>query len=125
LAITASCGLVFLLAAAGIKSGKEGIFPVTSGPSWGSTFTVIVLLIIIGTAFYGFLGGPGGITRPGGTGILREAGAFRAPEEGSRLDMSFRMGEPVRIRSRADAWACVESFEGKMGWVPLDRIIPY
>jgi hypothetical protein len=125
LAAAAFCILIFLLAAAGINGRKRRIFPVTSGLSWGYTFVVILLSIIIGGGFYGFLGGPGGITRPGDTGVLREAGAFRVPEEGSVMDTVFRKGEPVRIRSRADSWAYVESFEGKAGWVPLDSIIPY
>jgi hypothetical protein len=125
LAITASCLLIFLLAAAGVKGGKREISPVTSGPSWSYTFIVILLFIAGGAGFYGFMGRPGGITRPGGTGVLREAEAFRVPEEGSRPGMFFRQGEPVQIRSRAGAWAYVESFEGKAGWVRLDRIIPY
>jgi hypothetical protein len=119
--------LVFILCAAFRRGGGRNFFSVTSGFSWGYTFIVILLCGMIGAGLYGFFGGPGRVTQSGKsrTGVLRETGAFRVPEDGSVPAMLFREGEPVRIRSVTDAWAYIESFEGKAGWVPLDRIIPY
>jgi hypothetical protein len=123
----ASFILIFILCAAFSRSGGRIFFPVTSGFSWGYTFIVMSLCGMIGVGLYGFFGGPGRVTRYGisRTGVLRETGAFRVPEDGSAPAMIFREGEPVRVRSVADAWAYIESFDGKAGWVPLDRIIPY
>jgi hypothetical protein len=121
------CLLIFMLCAA-VRGGRRGLFfPVTSRFSRGYTFIVIVLCGILTVGLYGFAGGPGRATRPGSsrTGVVRETGAFRVPEAGNIPAVLFREGEPVRIRSVTDAWAYIESFEGKAGWVPLDRIIPY
>jgi hypothetical protein len=128
LTAAASCILIFIICAAFRRGGGGRIFfPITSGFSWGYTFIVILLCGIIGLGLYGFFGGPGRVTQSGKsrTGVLRETGAFRVPEDGSVPAMLFREGEPVRIRSVTDAWAYIESFEGKAGLVPLDRIIPY
>lgn len=117
----------FILPVLLISGGGGKNFTVTSGFSRGYTFIVIFFCIIMGGLLYGIFSGPGRVTRPGRgrTGILREANVFRLPEDGNVTDTFFREGEPVRIRSLTDAWAYVESFEGKAGWVPLDRIIPY
>lgn len=126
LAGAASFILIFiLLAIRGAGGGRNG-FPVTSGSSWGYTCIVIVLCGAIGIGFCGFFR-PGWITPPGtsGAGILRETGAFRVPENGTVPAVLFREGEAVQIRSIVDAWVYIESFGGKAGWVPLDRIIPY
>jgi hypothetical protein len=129
LAAAASFILLFMLPAAFITGGRRKIFPVTSGSSWGYTFIVVLLCGMIGIGLYGYFGGSvrglRGFTPKIRTGVLRETGSFRMPEEGSVPDMFFREGEAVRIRSVTDAWAYIESFEGKAGWVPLDRIIPY
>jgi hypothetical protein len=129
LAIAASFTLIFMLFAAFITGGRWKFFPVTSGFSWGYTFIAVLLCGIIGIGFYGYIGGSAksllGFTPKIRTGVLRETGSFRTPEDGSVPDMFFREGEAVRIRSVTDAWAYIESFEGKAGWVPLDRIIPY
>ncbi|MDR0386641.1 MAG: hypothetical protein LBH57_01260 [Treponema sp.] len=127
LTAAASCILVFVLVSAKITGNRRKNFPVTSGFPRGYTFIVVFLCAMIGAGLCGFFGGPGRITRPGKsrTGILRETGAFKVPESGNVPAILFREGEPVRIRAVADPWAYVESFEGKTGWVPLDRIIPY
>ncbi|MDR2069955.1 MAG: hypothetical protein LBP81_00855 [Treponema sp.] len=119
--------LTGILFAALVKSRGRKIFPVTLDTSWGYTCIVILLCGMIGAGFYGFFGGPGRVLYSGKsrTGVLRETGSFRAPEDGGVPDTFFRDGEPVRIRSLTDTWAYIESFEGKAGWVPLDRIIPY
>lgn len=124
LAAAASFILIFIFLAAYRAGGGRKVFPVTSGSSWGYTFIVILLCGMIGVGLYGYFGGPARSLR-GRTGVLRETSSFRTPEDESVPDMLFREGETVRIRSVTDAWAYIESFDGKAGWVPLDRIIPY
>jgi hypothetical protein len=127
LAAAAAIILIFILLCSFVRRAGRKIFFVTSGLSWGYTFILIFLCGILGTALYGFFGGPGRTLYSGRshTGVLRETGSFRVPEEGSVPDTFFREGEAVRIRSLTNAWAYIETFEGKAGWVPLDRIIPY
>jgi hypothetical protein len=129
LAAAASFILIFIFFTIFVTGGKWKFFPVTSGSSWGYTFVVILLCGIAGIGFYGYFGSSEGslwgFTPTIRTGVLRETGSFRMPEEGSVADMFFQEGEAVRIRSVTDVWAYIESFEGKAGWVPLDRIIPY
>jgi hypothetical protein len=125
LAATASFILIVMLPAAFITGGRRKIFPVTSGSSWGYTVIAVFLCGMIGIGLYGYFGGSVRDLRGIRTGVLRQTGSYRMPEEGSVPDMFFREGEAVRIRSVTDAWAYIESFEGKAGWVPLDRIIPY
>ncbi|MDR0723345.1 MAG: hypothetical protein LBF75_11260 [Treponema sp.] len=60
-----------------------------------------------------------------GQGVLRAAQAYRVPEEGGRVSASFSEGEPVQIRWVSDFWVYVESFDGRLGWVPRDKLIWY
>ncbi|MDR3131032.1 MAG: hypothetical protein LBU18_05740 [Treponema sp.] len=107
--------------------GRRKIFTVTLGSIRGYTFIAALFCITLGTSVYGFFSGSVRQAKPdkSRTGILREAGLFRVPEKESLMDPVLQEGEPVRIRSLTDAWVYVESFEGKAGWVPLERIIFY
>jgi hypothetical protein len=83
--------------------------------------------------FYRGFGGPG----KGRTAVVRETSLYRVPEHvgetlaedpgGAAISTSpgFAEGEPVLIRSAADSWAYVESFDGRAGWVPAERLVPY
>jgi hypothetical protein len=108
---------------------------VTSGASWGYKVIIITALLTMGAGLFGYFGGSdrrlAGVKPVQGStsfhlaGVLRGGNAYRVPEEEGIPACLYPEGEPVRILSTADSWAYVESFEGKAGWVPLDRVIPY
>jgi hypothetical protein len=86
------------------------------------------MVLILGTALLLFSLAGLGKLRLGtatGQGIIRTAQAYRVPEAGGMVSASFSEGEPVRIRLVSDFWVYVESFDGRLGWVPRDRVIWY
>jgi hypothetical protein len=103
--------LVFLLRHAWRKKS------VTSRRPWGYRVVVAATLILLGAAM--LLGIGNGRQR-----IARETGAYRMPELQEPVFI-FREGEPVQIRSQAETWVYVESFDGRTGWVPQDKLISY
>ncbi|MHB9292108.1 hypothetical protein Holit_01196 [Hollandina sp. SP2] len=81
---------------------------------------------ILGTGLLLFaLAGMGKLHLGAGQGVLRATLAYRVPEEAGMVSASFSEGEPVQIRSVADFWVYVESFDGRLGWVPRDKLIRY
>jgi hypothetical protein len=58
-------------------------------------------------------------------GVLRAGEAYRVPEAAGMVSASFRAGEAVRLRTVAEVWVYVEAFDGRLGWVPQDRVIRY
>jgi hypothetical protein len=81
---------------------------------------------ILGTGLLLFaLAGLGRLHLAAGQGVLRAAQAYRVPEEAGMVSASFSEGEPVQIRSASDFWVYVESFDGRRGWVPQDKLIRY
>jgi hypothetical protein len=135
LALVVGALMVFLFTIIRARVARDRNSTVTSGVSWGYKVISIIALFIMGAGLFGYFGGSGrmlaGIKPVQGStsfhlaGVLRGGNAYRVPEEGGAPAYLFQEGEPVRIRSTADSWAYVESFEGKAGWVPLDRVIPY
>jgi hypothetical protein len=105
---------------------------VTSSVSRGYRIVFIVLIPVLGLGIYGFYRKFGGFGQ-GRPAVLRETSLYRVPEYGTENSggnlapggEGFAEGEAVLIRSVAGSWAYVESFDGRAGWVPADRLIPY
>ncbi|MDR2393572.1 MAG: hypothetical protein LBD93_05405 [Treponema sp.] len=89
----------------------------------GSSLVLILGMALLLCALAGLGKLPQGKTI--GQGVLRAAQAYRVPEEGSMVSACFSEGEAVHIRSASDYWVYVESFDGKLGWVPRDKLIWY
>jgi hypothetical protein len=111
---------------------------VTSGVSRGYWIAGIAAAFILGLGlFLFFTGASAGGVRPGKSAVLRQTGAYQVPdsvdcgsgENAGAAKVHFGEGERVLIRAAAGAWVYVESFDGKAdgraGWVPSDRLIPY
>jgi hypothetical protein len=152
--LLAAAGIALLILPLGIlvffrfrRKSRGGT--VTSPAAWGYRIVFITLIPALGLGVYGFyrgLGGSGGFGK-GKSAVVRETGIYRVPAvvtgnpgeagEGSAVGLlsrepssaygvtGFAGGEPVLIRSAAGSWAYVESFDGRAGWVPEDRLIPY
>jgi hypothetical protein len=88
---------------------------------------VAVLILILSGGLYGLAGGflDRGFPGRGGSAVLRACTAYRVPDPQGGQSASFDEGQPVRIRSRADDWAYVETFDGKAGWVLRERMVFY
>ncbi|MDR2403583.1 MAG: hypothetical protein LBD78_06090 [Spirochaetaceae bacterium] len=126
------------------KSGEKSV---TSPIPRGYKIVFIILIPMLGLGIYGFYWGFG-LPVKGRAAVLRETSLYRVPEHvtenstgigspsrkvlaadstgtSGRAEAGFAEGEPVLIRSAAGSWAYVESSDGRAGWVPAERLIPY
>jgi hypothetical protein len=109
------------------RSGASKKISVTFGQSWGYKGVVVILIIILSGGLYGLGSGviARGFSGRGGSAVLRACTAYRVPDPQGGLSTYWDEGHPVRIRSRAEDWAYVETFDGKAGWVLQENIVFY
>jgi hypothetical protein len=93
---------------------------VTSGSPWGykSVAGILILLACLGLAGFAVTG------RIRGRAVLRACTAYYVPDRGSP-GIVFPEGQPVTIRTGADSWVYAESRDGRAGWVPREKVVPY
>jgi hypothetical protein len=117
-------GIVYFFPRHGAGSKKRAV---TFGQSWGYRGIIIVLLIILSGGLYGLAGGliDRGFPGRGGPAVLRSCTAYRVPDPQGGVSAYWDEGQPVRVRSGADDWAYVETFDGKAGWVLREEIVFY
>jgi hypothetical protein len=128
-----SLGSGLLLIPAGLlsffsrRSGASKKISVTFGQSWGYKGVIILLIIILSGGLYGLGSGimNRGFSGRGSSAVLRGCTAYRVPDPQGGLSTYWDEGQPVRIRSGAEDWAYVETFDGKAGWVLLEEVVFY
>ncbi len=115
-----AAGLSFFLALLFLPRKNRGA--VTSRRIQGYTFTGLFLALGLGALAW--LALPG--SARGGDAVLLSCVARRVPDDlDDDAGFGFREGQPVYVRTRAGAWAYVETSDGQAGWIPADRMIPY
>lgn len=94
---------------------------------WGYKGIVVILIALMIIAAIGFSEGMlySAPDRKTGPAILKASEAYRVPDEGGGISARFSDGQPVIIRSVSDSWMYVESFDGRIGWVPRDKVMVY
>jgi hypothetical protein len=94
--------------------------PVTSGFPWGYKGKAGILLLLICLGLFGFtMAG-----RIKGRAVLRACTAYYVPDRES-AGIVFPEGQPVRVRTGVGSWVYVESGDGRAGWVPKEKVVPY
>jgi hypothetical protein len=116
------CGLLLLLAAAGVLLFRFRFSAVTSWKASGFKIKIILAAATVFALIFLVELTEGGDK---GRAVLEKTAVYRVPEKEGAVSAFFSEGQPVSTGAFRGEWVYVESADGKAGWAPAASVIKY